>query len=69
MVTMVARKRTLSDSNIGRKEVNAMRYETPVLRLVGPASLLVLGVKPGPVDRLPESDLRKGDDIIEGLDE
>ena len=46
-----------------------MRYETPVLLLVGPASSLVLGVKDDKVDRLPESDLRKGDDVPEGLDE
>jgi hypothetical protein len=59
----------LSES-LGGKEVKAMRYETPVLLVVGPASSLVLGVKEkDPVDRLPESDLRKGDDAEEGLDE
>jgi len=49
-----------------------MRYETPELLLVGPASSLVLGVREkDPVDRLPESDLRKGDDAAgeEGLDD
>ena len=48
-----------------------MRYETPELLLVGPASSLVLGVGgiSGPIDRLPESDLRKREDIPEGLDE
>ena len=51
------------------KEVNAMQYETPELLLVGPASSLVMGVKDGKVDRLPESDLRKGSDVEEALDE
>lgn len=49
-----------------------MQYETPTLLLVGPASSLVLGVREkNPVDRLPESDLRKGDDAQEqdGLDD
>jgi hypothetical protein len=47
-----------------------MKYETPVLLLVGPASSLVLGAQPQPkVDRLPEADLWKGDDIAEGLDD
>lgn len=46
-----------------------MTYETPELLLVGPASSLVLGVKDGKVDRLPESDLRKGSDVEEDLDE
>lgn len=49
-----------------------MRYETPVLLLAGPASSLVLGVREvNPVDRLPESDLRKGSDAEreEGLDD
>ena len=47
-----------------------MRYKTPVLMVVGPASSLVLGVCiTGPFDRLPESDFRKPDDIAEGLDE
>lgn len=47
-----------------------MRYETPVLLLVGPARSLVLGdsgfVEP---DRLPESEFKKRKDIEEGLDE
>ncbi|MEN3325662.1 MAG: hypothetical protein V7638_469 [Acidobacteriota bacterium] len=46
-----------------------MTYETPELLLVGPANTLVQGVKKDSVDRLPESDLRKGDDVPEGLDE
>lgn len=46
-----------------------MRYETPELLPVGPASSLVLGNRTiGSIDRLPENDLRKGD-IEEGLDE
>jgi hypothetical protein len=46
-----------------------MTYETPELLLVGPASDLVRGCKSdGGVDRFPESDLRKGDDVEEGLD-
>lgn len=60
-----------NDPNLSEeKEVKSMRYEKPVLLLVGPASSLVLGVvcKP-PIDRVPESDLRKGDDIEDGLDE
>ena len=46
-----------------------MTYETPELLLVGPANSLVQGVKADTVDRLPESDLRKGSDVPEGLDE
>lgn len=49
-----------------------MQYETPELLLVGPTSSLVLGVREkNPVDRLPESDLRKGDDapVEDGLDD
>jgi len=46
-----------------------MRYETPELLIVGPASSLVLGGGLVEIDRLPESDLRKGQDIPEGLDE
>jgi hypothetical protein len=50
-----------------------MNYETPVLLIVGPASSLVLGAHPmGPVDRFPESDMRKGSDgegELEGLDD
>jgi len=56
--------------DLGGKEVKAMTYETPELLLVGPASSLVLGVREAnPVDRLPESDLRKGSDVEEDLDE
>ena len=47
-----------------------MKYEAPELLLVGPTNSLVLGaVWTGRFDRLPEGDLRKGDDIAEGLDE
>lgn len=47
-----------------------MKYETPVLLIVGPASSLVLGGAPmGIVDRFPESEGRKNVDIEEGLDE
>ena len=47
-----------------------MTYESPVLLVVGPASELVLGSKSdGGVDRFPESDLRKGGDVPEGLDD
>jgi hypothetical protein len=50
-----------------------MKYETPVLLLVGPVSSLVLGACPsGKPDRMPESDLYKGTDAegeLEGLDD
>lgn len=47
-----------------------MRYETPELLQVGPAYSLIHGVKAiFPRDGWPESDLRKGDDLPEGLDE
>lgn len=47
-----------------------MRYETPELLLVGPASSLVLGIsQKKPFDRLPEIDLKKGSDIDDGLDD
>lgn len=56
--------------NPSEERVNAMKYETPVLLLVGPASSLVLGVGwYGPPDRLPESGFIKPNDIVEGLDE
>ena len=44
-------------------------YETPELLLVGLANSLVHGGGLVEIDRLPESDLRKGSDIPEGLDE
>ena len=47
-----------------------MKYETPELLLIGPANSLVRGAGGRLfVDRLPESDLRKNEDIPEGLDE
>ena len=66
------KKRETFSAFIGGKEVKAMKYESPVLLAVGPASELVLGVREkNPVDRLPESDLRKGDDAqeVDGLDD
>ena len=47
-----------------------MQYETPEVLLVGSANSLILGQKTiGPIDRVPEIDFRKGDDVPEGLDE
>ena len=47
-----------------------MQYETPVLLLVAPAKSIVLGDSGFKVvDRLPESEFKKREDIEEGLDE
>jgi hypothetical protein len=46
-----------------------MRYEKPVLTLVGSAASIVLGTSyKGVLDSYPESDLRKYGDVDEGLD-
>jgi len=47
-----------------------MRYEKPVLTLVGSAASIVLGsCNQGGSDSFPESNFRKCADVEEGLDE
>lgn len=53
------------------EKIKAMQYETPTLLLVGPANSLILGAGvSGPIDRMPESDLRGCNwEESQGLDE